>query len=610
MIDNLLIGCTLFFGLSVIVVVSIPCGEPGRPFNGDLTISGNQTSKGQHSPGTTVEYRCKSDAILLGQPKRQCFHRGFWDNRVPQCAQSVDIEHVLNFTLLDSHSVRSTSVRKFFDRDIKTCFSLKPSDAQTHHSLDFVLKEELPVKEIRITYRFTPRKESFDYTLWIGSKSEDKLYEIPGHKRDVSEGNEFEHHCNGIISADSLRINYGYSNQSLVQLCELTVFVIDKSGMRCGTPDVPSNGVAKTHFASGQLVVAFECHHNYNLIGTDQIRCETSGLWSGISPTCVATEGRHRAKKILKTVTRINQPKTITCSELAVDNGRIAFTDGLNIGSHAILKCNDGFKESSISESVCLWTGIWSHIDKHVFRCTEIQCHSIDENAFPAIRRVVPKKSEEFVKYSSEVEIICNNSQILERICGISGFWVKKSDINKTIGVSDVTSLCTNFQSVDSNEKNSISLNNLLIMSSIVAVTTTLLVLAILTLMRHLNKRLTQLNASVGNGQLGRRVLSSVPVNDFSLIQIKHFANNRKRYSEAKTSAYYGCDDNEVETRFSSTVAFGSPQRTAIIHTYSEPIDCQFDEQNILSDNRSENIYSEPYCTDNDIYDCDSKCFD
>ena len=110
------------------IVLSIPCGEPGTPFNGDRKFSGNQTSKGQYFRGTTVEYSCKSDAILLGNQKRQCFHKGFWDNKVPQCAQSVAIDQVLDQTLLDTQIVRSSAVRKLFDKEINSCFPLNTSD--------------------------------------------------------------------------------------------------------------------------------------------------------------------------------------------------------------------------------------------------------------------------------------------------------------------------------------------------------------------------------------------------------------------------------------------------------------------------------------------------
>jgi hypothetical protein len=96
-------------------------------------------------------------------------------------------------------------------------------------------------------------------------------------------------------------------------------------------------------------------------------------------------------------------------------------------------------------------------------------------------------------------------------------------------------------------------------------------------------------------------------VNDFSFIEVKHNIANRRRFSEISNINIYStpifANDDEMETCFPSSVAFGTRRRTAIIHTYSEPFDTGTNGSHISEESNNENIYSEPYISaENDIY--------
>ena len=434
------------------------------------------------------------------------------------------------------------------------------------------------------------------------------------------------HLCYGIISGDSLRLNYA-STLKDYDLCQIDIFTVNNSnGMSCGSPDKPHNGLVKTRFKEKQLFVEFDCKQNYTLVGPKEIRCESSGLWSALSPVCSNTNPNLKIKpkkpnlKSFKNETKV-KPKTITCNELDDENGRFSYTKGLSVGSHAILHCNKTFRVSSKSVSECLHTGIWSHSYNYSLKCVQIVCDFINISEIRGIRQIIIKKSEEKLTYSSELDIHCNNSIVYQRICGINGFWVKKDDINNTNAVSDLKMLCQtddSYSEIGKNSENSpakttnMSLKSLIIISSIAAITTTSLLLIIFTFIRYLKKKLDKLNSNIANNSC-RRVMTSVPVNDFSLIQIKHnYGSGRRRHSEAISSSYYGSEEGpEVETTFASSVLFNSGRKTSIIHTYSEPFDFDFSGQHIINETSEENIYSEPYSsTENELYSLESKCFD
>ena len=608
--DLIKIFCIVIEIILIYNCVSIPCGEPGVPNNGYTKLLSNRSlqSKGQYIPGTIVQYYCNSDSILYGHQRRQCFHKGFWDNKCPHCLTSTDINEYLNYSMFDKQLISQKDIFRSIDGDINTCFKSHSSNEQTVHSLVLILNEEIDIKAIRLKFstNVSQNVNSSDYSLWIGSQTQQKDYEIAKSRNYLNNSENiisFTHNCIGIIAGNSLQINY-IKNMNEFVLCEIQVFRIDnKSGLRCGSPDIPFNGYVRTQFKDNHLFANFYCNQNYTLIGNKEIKCESTGLWSQLTPICV------KQNQNLKTKFKKTNPKVIKieikCNLLEDRNGKFIFTNGYEIGSQAILKCNKGFRLSSKYQlSQCLSTGNWSHFNNYSLNCNQIECHST--YFINNLTNISIKYKQKYI-YSDEIEILCNNSLKVKRFCGINGFWVQKEDIEDKKLLNDSKNSCESDSNTKYTKTFNISINSLIIISSLVAIISTLITFLLFSLIRYLKRSFKRINRKERN----RRTLSSVPANDISIIQIKHnFANNRTDFETLNNTSFYGSgSQTEMQTRISSSLLMGSSRKTSIIHTYSEPIepiDFQFNKQFI-----EENIYSEPYSIeDNEIYSCESKTFD
>ncbi len=542
-----------------------PCGKSEIPDNYFWISSTNKSLSSNSSnnyfiPGTEVEYSCKSNNLkLIGDQKSQCFGSELCGPKVPQCLQPLDIKSELNYT----HQCSYSNLKETIDGDLKTCYRSKHNN-----SWRISLKDNIPIKSIRLS--FSSNYNDSDYTLWIISDGKWQMFPLSHQFIDCKNRIFINIHKDiGIISGNSLRID---SNLEFI-LCEVEIFYLNnKNEFKCGIPDAPLNGSAKTKFKNNRLFVYFECIESYRLEGENKLICISTGLWTNAFPICsIKSENENLSKDprnttkfielLTTTSTTKHSIKPYTCKTLEDKNGNFTFTNISNFGSRATLQCNKGFKLSSkYRTSDCLPNGSWSHFGSYNFSCDPIQCPFINDIPNGKIRDSSKLEGNAF--YLTKIEIHCKNSSLEIRYCGQSENWVQESDIENPEAISDLNNICK------TSPKQNITLTNnnnysLVMVCLIASITTTVIIFVLL---------------------------------GFALLLKRKFSTPQSSNADNNETAMPTVND------FSS-VAFSSRRRTASIHTYSEPFYTETNGYNISEESNNENIYSVPYILiENDIY--------
>ncbi|KAK5870182.1 hypothetical protein PBY51_024837 [Eleginops maclovinus] len=114
------------------------------------------------------------------------------------------------------------------------------------------------------------------------------------------------------------------------------------ASVRCPPLPRPDNGYLSCF--GGNLTFnstcRFECNRGFQIIGSSEVTCEDTGVWSGLRPTCAS----------------------VRCPPLPrPDNGYLScFGGNLTFNSTCRFQCNRGFQIIGSSEVTCEDTGVWS----------------------------------------------------------------------------------------------------------------------------------------------------------------------------------------------------------------------------------------------------------
>ena len=146
--------------------------------------------------------------------------------------------------------------------------------------------------------------------------------------------------------------------------------------MLCPSLDSPDNGyVSVTSTFVGDRA-NYHCNSGYRQSGSSSRRCQLSGEWSGIQPTCISEQKAiltcHKIQSSLRTpilnflvIADYLQYTfyTGTCSILIyyddLYHGYVSVTT-LDVGGRATYTCNSGFRLVGLSNRTCLSNGSWS----------------------------------------------------------------------------------------------------------------------------------------------------------------------------------------------------------------------------------------------------------
>uniref|UniRef100_A0A6P8IYU7 Sushi, von Willebrand factor type A, EGF and pentraxin domain-containing protein 1-like n=1 Tax=Actinia tenebrosa TaxID=6105 RepID=A0A6P8IYU7_ACTTE len=268
--------------------------------------------------GSIARFACNLHHVMQGSPDRVCQADGSWSGKLPRCIPA-------------------------------SCSKLNPPSRGTVQGYRFELGATL-----RITcdkgYQLKPASSSFRTCVktpsgggtWSG---QDPVCEIVdcgnvkppyGGYRTLPGGTKYQavvtytckpqHHLQGkpsrVCQADGT-----WSGSQPVCL--------ERS---CGYLDPPVNGekIGEEH-QYGQSVM-FKCNTGYNLIGSSNVTCQTSGQWSHSVPSC----------------------QIVNCGDPGTPVNGVRFGNTFTYMSSVFLECNPGYKLVGAIERKCQVNGQWS----------------------------------------------------------------------------------------------------------------------------------------------------------------------------------------------------------------------------------------------------------
>jgi len=186
--------------------------------------------------------------------------------------------------------------------------------------------------------------------------------------------------------------------------------------------------------------------------------------------------------------------KSIKCSKLKVKDGQFYYTNDLNLGSRAYLHCNQGFVISSENQSSdCLSNGLWSHFENYNLSCHQIECPNVSVKQI-SNAKIYFKFNESKPIYSPEMKIDCNNNKTKVLVYGQNSNLVQLNDIENSKSIIDLFNLCksnpkpnttlSNYNSIELTD-----INSSVIASVMTAITTTLIVLILFSVIMFLKRK-------------------------------------------------------------------------------------------------------------------------
>ena len=169
----------------------------------------------------------------------------------------------------------------------------------------------------------------------------------------------------------------------------------------CGTPTTPTNGQANFVSINFTSVVAYSCDSGYVLNGSNSRFCQADGTWSGSEPTCA----------------NASTCEVMDCSPLTdPTNGQID-TPSITFGSVATYSCDNGYRLSGQSMTICQADGTWSGSTP---TCEIVDCGQLDPITNGQITQPI-------TTYGSSATYRCDSGYTLNgpnsRTCQADGYW-------------------------------------------------------------------------------------------------------------------------------------------------------------------------------------------
>lgn len=166
-------------------------------------------------------------------------------------------------------------------------------------------------------------------------------------------------------------------------------------------PDDILNGERNVSGMLYNSIVTYKCDIGYNMTGSSQRTCLSSGSWSGTAPSC--------------------NPIVCDTPTKVISNGR-SFGNSSTYQSVVTYICDPGYNLNGASRRQCLISGQW---DFEIPICEVVHC------ARPHLRNGIFSNFK--TEYSSIVTFQCRSGYVLfgasERTCLESGFWSGRSPV-------------------------------------------------------------------------------------------------------------------------------------------------------------------------------------
>ncbi|XP_078381889.1 uncharacterized protein LOC144664619 isoform X9 [Oculina patagonica] len=291
-------------GVQPLCIASINCGDPGTPSNGQKLGS-------RYWTGESVLFICQTGYHLIGPTTRTCMRSGSWSGIKPSCH--------------------------------RTCPPLESlKNGHTHGQQFWVGK--------RVSFTCNPG-------YWLRGSSE-RHCQTSGAWTGVQPSCIASVNCGDPGSpSNGQRLGYRYwADESVLFICRTGYHLIGPTTRTClssgswsGTQPTCrktctplerlKNGHTHGHqYWEGKLV-SFTCNPGYWLRGSSERRCQTSGAWTGVQPSCIGYR---------------------TCPPLeSLKNGH---THGKQYweGKHVSFTCNPGYRLVGASERHCQTSGAWT----------------------------------------------------------------------------------------------------------------------------------------------------------------------------------------------------------------------------------------------------------
>lgn len=168
--------------------------------------------------------------------------------------------------------------------------------------------------------------------------------------------------------------------------------------VQCASLTAPVNGLMGCNDGSNyNSTCAFSCSEGYEMMGSSELRCSSSGQWTSSVPSCQAVQ-----------CPALTSPK----------KGRMVCQDTTNYQSQCSFSCLKGFRLIGSPLLTCQSSGAWT---SSVPRCEAVQCPSL---AAPEDGLMV---CQDATNYNSQCSFSClkgfrlNGSPLLT--CQSSGVW-------------------------------------------------------------------------------------------------------------------------------------------------------------------------------------------
>ncbi|XP_078381881.1 uncharacterized protein LOC144664619 isoform X2 [Oculina patagonica] len=240
-------------GVQPLCIASINCGDPGTPSNGQKLGS-------RYWTGESVLFICQTGYHLIGPTTRTCMRSGSWSGIKPSCH--------------------------------RTCPPLESlKNGHTHGQQFWVGK--------RVSFTCNPG-------YWLRGSSE-RHCQTSGAWTGVQPSCIASVNCGDPGSpSNGQRLGYRYwADESVLFICRTGYHLIGPTTRTClssgswsGTQPTCrktctplerlKNGHTHGHqYWEGKLV-SFTCNPGYWLRGSSERRCQTSGAWTGVQPSCIA----------------------------------------------------------------------------------------------------------------------------------------------------------------------------------------------------------------------------------------------------------------------------------------------------------------------------------
>lgn len=343
------------------------CGSPPP------VIHGHQTSSGVYFQDT-VNYTCETGFRLNGFSYLRCLANGEWGPLPPVCEAITcpTPEIIQNGNYTTTGDVFGSRVEYFCLQGYKlTAESIRvcQPDGSWSSKVPSCAADECPIP-------LPVENGRFDF-------------------KDRSLGSVVLYFC-----------NTGYKlNGTDFRRCESTLSWSGDEPVctpkSCVEPDDILNGERNVSGMLYNSIVTYECDIGYNMTGSSQRTCLSSGSWSGTAPSC--------------------NPIVCDTPTKVISNGR-SFGNSSTYQSVVTYICDPGYNLNGASRRQCLISGQW---DFEIPICEVVHC------ARPHLKNGIFSNFK--TEYSSIVTFQCRSGYVLfgasERTCLESGFWSGRSPV-------------------------------------------------------------------------------------------------------------------------------------------------------------------------------------